>query len=105
MLREVAHDLEDALAHHAEEPLLVVGDIGGCLVGPERLLRLVFGEARFQTLLVILGMGHLFPFFEQARVDAADHVAEVVLHFEELVVLVSIGHSLAQDFIYVVQVP
>ena len=66
LLGEVAHDLEDALAHHAEETLLVVGDVGGGLVGTESLLRFVFGGTCFQTLLVVFGVGHLFPFFQQA---------------------------------------
>ena len=105
LLREVAHNLEDALAHHAEESFLVVGDVSGGLVSTEGLLCLVFCRARFQSLLVVLGVGHLFPFLQQARVGAAYHVAEVVFHLVEFVILVAVGHRLAQNLIYVVEVP
>ena len=103
LLGEASHNLENSLADHVDKALLVVGDVGGGLVGTEGLLRFVFGGSRFQALLVVFGMGHLFPFFQQARVYTADHVAQVVLHLEEFFVLVAVGHRLRKDLVHVVQ--
>ena len=78
--------------------LLVVGDVGGYLVCSEGGLEFR-GSRGFHALLVVFGVRHLFPFFEQARVGAANHVAEVVLHVEELFVLVAVGNGLGEHLV------
>lgn len=84
--------------------LLVVGDVGGYLVGPEGGLEFR-GACGFQSFLVIFGVGHLFPFFEQARVGATNHVAQIVLHVEEFFVLVAVGNGLGEHLVNAIQVP
>ena len=81
LLLQTHHNLENALAYHVEESLLVVRDVCGGLVCTESLFDFVFGSAFVQALLVIFRVRHLFPFFQEARVHAANHFAEVVLHF------------------------
>ena len=94
LLLQTHHNLENALAYHVEESLLVVGNVRGCLVCSECFFSIVFGSSSIQAFLVIFRVRHLFPFFEQARVYAADHFAEVVLHFPKFFVLVAVRHGL-----------
>ena len=104
LLLQGAHELEDALTNHGEETLLVVGNVGGNLVCAKGGF-LFGGACGFHALLVVFGVGHLFPFFEQARVRAANHVAEVILHVEEFFVLVAVGNSLRKHLVDVIQMP
>ena len=55
------HQLENALAHHDNKMLLIVGDVSGHLVCTKSCFEFC-SPRRFQALLVIFGVRHLFPF-------------------------------------------